>query len=136
MTPPALSRRWALTAALFALTLAAMAAAYRPTVDSFYSVWRGSETYTHCFFVIPIAAFLAWRRREVLRRMAPEPFLPGLIGIAGAGALWLVAHTAGVLFYEQLAFALLFPLVVLTLFGGSISFISDATPLGIANWKK
>jgi exosortase A len=117
VTFSALPRRWALTAALFTFALVVMAAVYWLTVASFYSVWRGSETYTHCFFVIPIVAFLVWRRRDTLRRMTPEPFLPGLLGIAGAGALWLVAHAAGVLFYEQLAFALLVPMLVLTLFG-------------------
>ncbi|HYJ32482.1 MAG TPA: exosortase A [Candidatus Binatia bacterium] len=110
-------RRWPLAAALFALGLAAMAAAYPATLGSFYEVWRGSDTFTHCFFVIPITAWLVWRRRADLRALAPEPFWPGLLLIAGAGALWLVAHVAGVLFYEQLAFALMIPALVITLFG-------------------
>jgi len=110
-------RRWGLATALLVLGLAAMAVAYPATLGSFYDVWRGSDTYTHCFFVIPITAWLVWRRRRDVARLAPTPFLPGLLGIAGAGALWLVAHMAGVLFYEQLAFAVMVPLLVVTLFG-------------------
>lgn len=110
-------RGWGLATLLFALGLAAMAAAYPATLSSFYEVWRGSDTYTHCFFVIPIVAYLAWRRRADLRQLSPEPFWPGLLLILGAGAVWLVAHVAGVLFYEQLAFAVLVPALVITLFG-------------------
>jgi exosortase A len=134
------SHGWGLAAALFGLGLAAMGAAYHATAASFYDVWRGSETYTHCFFVLPIAAFLAWRRRDELRRMAPEPFLPGLLLIAGIGALWAVSHSAGVLFYEQLAFALLIPALVVTIFGLRIArvltfplgFLLFAVPFGEA----
>src|SRR5688572_8963191 len=117
-----------------------MLAAYQGTAASFYEVWRGSDTYTHCFFVIPIAAWLAWRRRGELARMEPEPFLPGLLLIAAAGALWIVAHAAGVLFYEQLGFALLVPLLILTVFGIRIArvitfplaFLLLAVPFGEA----
>lgn len=114
---PSRPRHWGTAVALFALGLAAMAAAYPATLRSFYDVWRGSDTYTHCFFVIPIAVWLAWRRRADVRRLSPEPFWPGLLLIGGAGAIWLVAHVGGVLFYEQLAFAVLVPALVLTLFG-------------------
>jgi len=103
-------------------------------------VWRGSDTYTHCFFVIPIAAYLAWRRRDDLRLLTPEPFWPGLLLIAGAGAVWLVSHVAGVLFYEQLAFAVLVPALVITLFGLRVArvltfplaFLFFAVPFGEA----
>jgi exosortase A len=131
---------WSLAAVLFGLGLVAMGAAYHGTAVSFYDVWRGSETYTHCFFVLPIAGFLAWRRRDELRRLAPEPFLPGLLLIAASGALWVVSHAAGVLFYEQLAFALLVPALVVTIFGLRIArvltfplaFLLLAVPFGEA----
>ena len=55
--------------------------------------------------MLPIVAWLVWRRRRDLARLAPEPFWPGLLLIAGIGLAWLVAHVAGVLFYEQLSFA-------------------------------
>lgn len=110
-------RRWGRATALLVLALAALAVAYPATLASFYDVWRGSDTYTHCFFVIPITAWLVWRRRHDVARLTPTPFLPGLLGMAAAGVLWLVAHMAGVLFYEQLAFALQVPLLVITLFG-------------------
>jgi exosortase A len=115
--------------ALFGLGILLMLAAYRETARSFVEVWRGSDTYTHCFFVVPIAAWLVWRRRRTLRLLAPEPFLPGLLAIAGAGALWLVANAAGVLFYEQLAFTLMIPALVVTLFGPRIA-REIAFPLG------
>jgi exosortase A len=104
-------------AILFALGLLLVLAAYHETARSFAEVWRGSDTYAHCFFVVPIAAWLVWRRREALRRLAPRPFLPGLIAIGAVGGLWLVANAAGVLFYEQVAFALMIPALVITLFG-------------------
>ncbi len=114
---------------LFALGLLLVFAAYHETVRSFVQVWRGSDTYAHCFFVVPIAAWLVWRRREALRALPPRPFLPGLIAIGGAGALWLLADAAGVLFYEQLAFALMIPALVITFYGTRIT-KEIAFPLG------
>jgi len=140
MAPGVRPRGSHLAAVFFGLGIAAMAAAYHSTARSFYDVWRGSDTYAHCFFVLPVAAFLAWRRRDEVRRLAPEPFLPGLLAIAGIGALWVVAHAAGVLFYEQLAFALLIPALVVTIFGLRIArvltfplaFLLFAVPFGEA----
>ena len=133
-------RRWTLAAALFALGIAVLVVAYHATVASFVDVWRGSGTYTHCFFVLPIAAALIWRRRHALAQVTPRPFLPGLLAILAVGFLWLIAQAAGVLFYEQLAFALLIPALVLTLFGVQVArtitfplaFILFAVPFGEA----
>ena len=91
------ARRWGPAAALLALGLAALAVGYGPTLRSFYVVWRQSDTYTHCFFVLPIVAVLVWRRRHDLRRTSPEPFWPGLVLIAGAGAP--LSQTASPLWY-------------------------------------
>lgn len=125
-------------ASLFALGLLLVLAAYHETARSFVQVWRGSDTYAHCFLVVPIAAWLVWRRRKTIRGLTPRPFLPGLIAIGGAGAIWLLADAAGVLFYEQLAFALMIPTLVITLFGTRIAkeiafplaFLLLAVPLG------
>ncbi|HEV8128387.1 MAG TPA: exosortase A, partial [Candidatus Eisenbacteria bacterium] len=126
------------TAILFTSGLLLILLAYHETARSFVHVWRGSDTYAHCFFVVPIAAWLVWRQRESLRRLTPKPYLPGLFLIAGAGALWLVSNAAGVLFYEQLAFALMIPSLVITVFGLRIAreiafplaFLLLAVPLG------
>jgi len=36
-------------------------------------IWYDSTAYSHCFFVIPIAAYLAWDRRHSLAAVTIEP---------------------------------------------------------------
>ena len=36
-------------------------------------IWYWSTAYSHCFFVIPIAAYLAWDRRHLLASVPIEP---------------------------------------------------------------
>ena len=46
--------------------LAAFAALFWEEGEAAIRVWIASTAYSHCFFVLPIAAWLAWDRRHVL----------------------------------------------------------------------
>ena len=36
-------------------------------------VWYDSTAYSHCFFILPIAVWLAWDRRPAARGLRPHP---------------------------------------------------------------
>lgn len=112
---------WRLPLALFAAGLAIVLIGYGETAASFPRVWSHSDTYTHCFFIVPVCAWLVWRKRGELRatRPAPEPW--GLLLLAGAGLLWLVADAVDVLIYAQLGLAAMIPALALTLFGRRVA---------------
>lgn len=101
-------------------------------------VWGDSNTYTHCFFILPAAAYFAWTSRFDIRATTPKIsgyfsllFFPWLLvwGIGYAGDLQLLSHVAMialipitllVVFGFQLAKVLWFPL----------TFMFFAVPIG------
>lgn len=101
--PTPSSRAWPFALAAFAAGVLTIVLAYASTLASFPRVWSHSDTFTHCFFILPIAAWLVWRRRAELRRLTPHPDPLGLLALAAAGLLWFVSNAAEVLIYEQFA---------------------------------
>ena len=49
------------------------------TARSVVSIWNTSETFAHGYVILPIALWLAWRRRAVFDALQPQPFWPGLV---------------------------------------------------------
>jgi len=112
---------WAVALPLFAVGAVAPILLYRGTFASFPRVWLGSDTYTHCFFIVPVALWLVWRKRADLRSLRPalEPW--GLLLLAGSALLWLAADAADVLVYAQFAVAAMAPALAITLFGRRVA---------------
>ncbi len=65
-------------------------------------VWIASTAYGHCFFVVPIALFLAWERRAVAMATPVVP-MPWLVMLAVPLALlWLAAERLGIMEGQQI----------------------------------
>lgn len=122
-SPAAIRTRPALAPALpFVLTLAAAclvwAALFREEIAAAVGVWSESTAYSHCFLVLPVAAFLAWDRRDRLAgltlRPAPVPAatlaVPVLIG-------WFAAERLGIMELRQFGALALLLLTVLAVVG-------------------
>src|SRR3990170_6228281 len=73
---------------------AAMAWVYGGILVSLGRQWANDDNYSHGFFVIPLAAFFAWERRDALRRAERHPSAVGLL-IIGGSLLLLVAGRLG-----------------------------------------
>ena len=72
--------------AVAALHAACVLAIFWPTTASMIEIWRRSETFQHCFVVIPIVLWLVWQR--AVRDWRPSrcsPFWPGSRRIALLG---------------------------------------------------
>ena len=98
------------------LGLAVLGLLFYEEAISAVGVWETSTAYSHCYFVLPIALYLAWDRRDSLAglRVAPLPWL-ALLAIPGLVA-WLAAERLGVMEARQLvamSFVQLLFLVVL-----------------------
>lgn len=85
------------------LLLVAVGAAFWPTLASMVAIWVRSETFAHGFLVVPVSAFLIWRRRSALRATRFRTAPLALPFVALAGLAWLLADLADVLVLEQLA---------------------------------
>jgi exosortase len=72
------------TAAATAILLTALIFAYGPVMAGLAKQWRDDENFSHGFVVVPVAAFLAWRRRRSLQCAPTERsvFAAGLLGIS------------------------------------------------------
>jgi exosortase A len=83
--------------------LAALAAAALALVAACLGAWQAMahqwwniDTYNHLLLVPLIIAWLVALKEEELARLAPQPFLPGLIGVAAGLALWRAGEGLGI----------------------------------------
>lgn len=100
-----------------------------PTFESMVAIWWRSETFAHGFLVIPISAFLVWRKRRILAGITPRTDLRALALLILLGSVWMLAHLADVLVLQQLAFISMIPTMIWLLIGWPAS-KAIAFPLG------
>ena len=94
---------WRLGLPLVVAAIVAILAIHWPTVESIVAIWSRSETFAHGFLIVPIVLVLIWQRRRALAVLTPSPDWLGLVLLACAGAIWLVAYAGEVLVVKQLA---------------------------------
>ncbi|MFP4560975.1 MAG: exosortase A [Thiohalorhabdus sp.] len=120
------------------LLLAGLVGLYHETALSMAAIWWRSETYAHGMLVVPVSAFLLWRRRRALARLPLEPDLKGVLALALLAGIWLVARQAEVLFLQHLTFVAMVPAGLWALLGARflrtaafpLGFLLFAVPLG------
>ena len=101
-TNPA-GRAWRLGILAAVCGVAALLLLFRAEASAAVRVWYASTAYGHCFFVLPIAAWLAWDRRDAAVGLAPEPTLwPALFAVPLAIG-WFIAERLGIMEGRQLA---------------------------------
>ncbi|MEM8988001.1 MAG: exosortase A [Pseudomonadota bacterium] len=100
---PGLSREWTAAGLTFLGCAVLTLILFRDTYASMISTWRHTTTYNHGFFVPIISLYLIWQRRNITAALPPEVFAPALIGVIGAGALWLVGEAGDIQMFQQIA---------------------------------
>lgn len=73
-------------------TLSVWAAVYAQTLFHLITVWSESETYKHCFFILPISLYLINEKRVLLRSAAYKPSLVMLLPLLVVQFLYVVAE--------------------------------------------
>ena len=76
-----------------AALLTAVGLMYAAVLASLVRQWSADDNYSHGFFVLPLAAYFAWERREALAAAVRRPSIFGLVIILGS----LIVYTAGLL---------------------------------------
>jgi exosortase len=105
------------------VTAALLIACYGPLLAGLARQWMADPDMSHGFFVLPVAAFIVWRRRAELARINPVPNWWGL-AIAVFGSVQMLLGTlAAQLFVARTAF-----LVSLT---GAVLFLGGTRALKI-----
>jgi exosortase A len=118
--------RWPLF--LGAIVLAFVA--YWPTLSSVLRRWTGDPTYSHGYLVAAIAGWLVWRawRRGELEGTRPSWF--GLLPLALAGLVWLIARGASIQVVQQLMLPAFLLGVAWAMFGWR-GFAALLVPIGV-----
>jgi len=133
------------------LVLAAAAAiivAYWTTAASIVAIWIRSETFAHGFVIVPICAWLAWRKRSALATIALRPWWPGTLFVLLAGSLWFAGAKANAEVVQQFALAFMLQAACVTIIGlaaarhlaFALAFLLFAVPAGeflvptLMNW--
>lgn len=131
-------RRRALITLLFAVLIIAILLVLGPTTRSMIDTWQQSSTYSHCWLVIPIAVWMAWRQTAALPFMPLKPFWPGLALVAAIGFAWLVGELASAAVVAQFAAVGMAVAAMLTVVGRAwarrlafpLGFLFFAVPFG------
>jgi exosortase A len=130
------SRAFLAIAAVFAMVFLL----FWETSASMVQIWMRSETFQHCFVVVPASLWLVWEQRFKLAATAPRPFWPGLLLIVGIAFVWLLGVLGAAQVVSQIALVGMIAGVVLTVFGRSwlrvlafpLVFLVFAVPFGEA----
>ena len=101
---------------------------YAPLLWALVRQWATAEDMSHGFFVAPVAAYVAWSKREELMAPGPRPNLWGLALAAWGAAQMLLGTLAAQVFVSETAFLVSLAGAVLFL-GGTRAFKILAFPL-------
>jgi exosortase len=103
--------------AALGIVLVAILVAYWEVLWGLVSAWYTDDNYSHGFFIVPLAAFFAWERRDIFTKkpIKPSPF--GLVVIVGSLLLLIAGMLGAEFFLARLSFLGVLTGTILYLFG-------------------
>lgn len=93
---------------------------YGDTVESMVTTWMHSETFAHGFLIVPISAWLIWRRRHQIRVLNVRPNFWMLLPLVAVGFGWLLGHLAAVVVVQQYSLIFMILFLVAAIVGNQI----------------
>ena len=113
--------KWRTSIMMIAVSALVIVGAFWTTFTTMYATWANSQTFTHCFFVAPLSAWLVWRERRVLKPLRPTSTYLFLQLLVVVGLAWLFATYIDILLFKQLAVVTLFLVIVLSVLGWQVT---------------
>jgi exosortase A len=121
------SRPQALSVSVWTIHLAALAGLilvlgllYARTIAAAVTVWWVSPTFSHCFLIIPVSAYLVWGKRHALARLTPAAYPRALWLALPVMAAAFVGALASINEVEQLALIAFVQVLALALLGRAV----------------
>jgi len=115
-----LPRSWLFASGLIFSAIVWLLGWYGNTVHSMVAIWERSETFAHGFAIVPISAWLIWRRRHAVAALDLRPRFLALPLLALAGFGWLLGQLAGAGVVQQYALVIMIPLLVWAILGNEV----------------
>jgi len=76
---------------------------YAGVVSSLVKQWASDDNYSHGFFVVPLALYFAWERRQALSRAPLRPSFFGLLLLASSLLILLAGRLGAELFLTRVS---------------------------------
>ena len=115
--PDRLARTWVGAGLATFVGIATVIALLGQTAAAMVETWWDSTTFGHRFLIVPVSAYLIWRRRAALAAVVPAPHWLGLAGMAVAALAWALGYVTGTLMVQELALVAAIQALVLTVLG-------------------
>ncbi len=80
-------------------------------------IWWDVSTYNHAIFIIPIIGWLVWQRWDEVKAFHPAPSWIALVGVGGAGLLWVLGEAGGIALFRHAALVVMIQSTVVTILG-------------------
>ena len=112
--------QWAWHLGALAAVIASILTVFQFEVVSAVQVWWFYATYSHCFLIIPIAAWLIWEKREQLGQMTPAVAPRMLLAVPPLLLLWLVGKFVTINELRQVVIVGLIQVAIFTMLGARI----------------
>lgn len=91
--------------------------AFWPTLVQMEEVWRHSETYMHCYFIVPMSLYMMWQQKHMLTTMQFQPTRLPLLLLVPVAFLWLCAYAIDVGFVSHVSQVISFQLLIWAILG-------------------
>ncbi len=91
------------------------------TIESTVAIWYRSETFAHCFIILPICIYLIKQKWRQLTEVDVSPNYKVLVLIVGVLSVWLFGSLSQLLVIEQGAGFLMLPLIIWLVCGNKVA---------------
>lgn len=108
---------WTMHLSALAALLVVLGALYWKSVAAAVTVWWVSPTFSHCFLIIPVSAYLIWGKRRALAAQTPQVYPRALWLALPVAAAALAGRLASINEIEQLALIAFVQVLTLALLG-------------------
>lgn len=107
---------------VFIFSMMLMFVSYIPTIRWMIDRWNASESYYSHGFLIPLVSlYIAWQRREIIRRAKTSLFMPGLALITFGLIAHLISASLRVYFVSGISMVIVISGMLLFFFGKEVA---------------
>ncbi|HEY4125714.1 MAG TPA: archaeosortase/exosortase family protein, partial [Rhizomicrobium sp.] len=112
--------QWIRHIAVFAVLLVLAGFFYWPAISAALTVYWVSPTYSHCYLIAPISAWLVWNKRAELSVVRPTLYLPALVLMIPLAIVWFLGHLMAINEAQQFMLIAMVQVLILALFGRQV----------------
>ena len=110
-------RDWQGHVAAWLAIVAASVITFWPSWVSIFDQWLNNRSFNHCLLILPISAYLVWRKRELLAGIPLRVWMPGIAVLAGQSLIWLASWVLDINLLQHLMIISVIPVALLTVTG-------------------